>query len=92
MGSLPRSAAARSLSNVEAVGAGTLAYDDDAQTVLPHIHVTVGLKEHSATAHTSHLLGAKIHFLTELYLVEVAEPTLTRSRQQDLFDLPLLRF
>ncbi|MFC5264632.1 PPC domain-containing DNA-binding protein [Kribbella qitaiheensis] len=70
------------LTNVEAVGAGTLAYDEQSQTVLPHIHVSVGLKAHSATAHTSHLLSARIHFLTEMYLVEVAQPTLTRSGVQ----------
>lgn len=80
------------LTNVEAIGAGTLAYDEDTQTVLPHIHVSVGLKAQSATAHTSHLLGARIHFLTEMYLVEVTQPMLTRSSQQDLFDVPILRF
>jgi predicted DNA-binding protein with PD1-like motif len=36
--------------------------------MLPHIHVTVGLKEHSATGHTSHLLSAKTQFLTEMQL------------------------
>jgi predicted DNA-binding protein with PD1-like motif len=80
------------LTNVEAIGAGTLAYDEESQTVLPHIHVSVGLKAHSATGHTSHLLGARVHFLTEMYLVEVDQPELSRSRQQDLFDVPLLRF
>lgn len=78
------------LENVEAVGGGTLAYDDESDTVLPHIHVSVGLKAHSATAHTSHLLGAKIQFLTEMYLVEVAGPSMTRVRQPQLFDVPLL--
>ena len=46
------------LTNVEALGGGTLAYDDNRHRIAPHIHVTVGLKEHSATGHTSHLLGA----------------------------------
>ncbi|TCN30671.1 putative DNA-binding protein with PD1-like motif [Kribbella orskensis] len=80
------------LSNIEAIGAGTLAYDEESETVQPHIHVSVGLKALSATAHTSHLLAARIHFLTEMYLVEVSQPRLTRSRQKDLFDVPLLRF
>jgi len=57
------------LENVEAFGGGTLAYDAENDTVSPHIHVSVGLKPHSATAHTSHLLGATIQFLTEMYLV-----------------------
>jgi hypothetical protein len=31
--------------------------------VAPHNHVAVGLKEHSATGHTSHLLAATVQFL-----------------------------
>jgi predicted DNA-binding protein with PD1-like motif len=80
------------LENVEAIGAGTLAYDNETREVLPHIHVSVGLKAQSATAHTSHLLNAKVQFLTEMYLVEVAQPALTRARQPALYDVPLLRF
>ena len=80
------------LTNVEALGGGTIAYDDTEQQILPHIHVTVGLKEHSATGHTSHLLSAKIQFLTEMMLVEVKEPAMTRQRDADLYDVPLLRF
>jgi hypothetical protein len=80
------------LKNVEAIGAGTLAYDNETGAVLPHVHVSVGLKAFSATAHTSHLLNATIHFLTEMHLVEVANPTLSRVRQADLYDVPLLSF
>lgn len=80
------------LENVEAVGGGTLAYDAENDTVLPHIHVSVGLKAQSATAYTSHLLGAKIQFLTEMYLVEVSGPSLSRVRHPALFDVPLLTF
>jgi hypothetical protein len=78
------------LENVKAIGCGTLAYDEESQSVLPHSHVSVGLKAHSATAHTNHLPGAKIQFLTEMYLVEVAAPAFTPQRQ--LFDVPLLAF
>jgi predicted DNA-binding protein with PD1-like motif len=80
------------LANVEAFGGGTLAYDPVNDQVAPHIHVTVGLKQHSATGHTSHLLGATVQFLTEMLVVEVASPTMLRVRQQDLYDVPLLRF
>ena len=80
------------LENVEAIGGGSLAYDEETGSVLPHIHVSVGLKAQSATAHTSHLLGARIHFLTELYLVEVTAPALSRRRQPNLYDVPLLSF
>jgi predicted DNA-binding protein with PD1-like motif len=80
------------LSNIEAVGAGTLAWDETTERVAPHIHVAVGLKEHSATGHTSHLLGATVQFLTEMVIVEVLEPALLRRRDPALYDVPLLRF
>ncbi|WP_436501708.1 PPC domain-containing DNA-binding protein [Actinokineospora sp. HUAS TT18] len=80
------------LTNVEAFGGGTLAYDPDTDQVLPHIHVAVGLKEHSATGYTSHLLGAQVLFLTEMLVIEVTQPTMLRERQPDLYDVPLLRF
>ncbi|WP_405059623.1 DUF296 domain-containing protein [Kribbella sp. NBC_01505] len=80
------------LENVEAIGAGTLAWDDETGGVLPHIHASVGLNGHSAMAHTSHLLGAKIQFLTEMFVVEVASQTLSRVRRPDLHNVPLLSF
>jgi len=80
------------LTNVEAFGGGTLAYDPVDDRVAPHIHVAVGLKEHSATGHTSHLLGATVQFLTEMLVIEVAAPPMHRVRQPDLYDVPLLRF
>jgi predicted DNA-binding protein with PD1-like motif len=80
------------LTNVEVVGTGTLAYDPTEDRVAPHIHVSVGLKEHSATAHTSHLLGAEVQFLTELLVLEVKAPEMHRLPDHDLYDVPLLRF
>jgi predicted DNA-binding protein with PD1-like motif len=80
------------LTNVEAIGGGTIAYDDLEGKILPHIHVSVGLKEHSATAHTSHLLSATVQFLTEMLVIEVAEPRMGRERDANLYDVPLLRF
>lgn len=80
------------LTNAEAVGAGTIAWDHTADAIAPHIHVAVGLKELSATGHTSHLLGATVQFLTEMIIVEVAEPLLRREREPALYDVPLLRF
>ncbi|MEU8656107.1 PPC domain-containing DNA-binding protein [Actinoplanes philippinensis] len=78
------------LSNIEALGGGTLAWDEGAERIAPHIHVAVGLKEHSATGHTSHLLGATVQFLTEMIIVEVAEPPMFRRKQPELYDVPLL--
>lgn len=80
------------LTNVEALGGGTLAWDDTEGRIQPHIHVTVGLKQHSATGHTSHLLGARVQFLTEMILTEVTAPALRRRPDRDLYDVPLLRF
>ncbi len=76
----------------QALDGGTLAYDPTTEEVLPHIHVSVGLKHQSATGYTSHLLGAKVQFVTELYLVEIAEPTMTRVVQPNLYNVPLLNF
>jgi predicted DNA-binding protein with PD1-like motif len=80
------------LTNIEALGGGTIAYNEAEDEILPHIHVTVGLKEHSAAAHTSHLLSAKIQFLTEMLLIEVTAPAMRRERDRGLYDVPLLRF
>jgi predicted DNA-binding protein with PD1-like motif len=80
------------LSNIEALGGGTLAWDNTEDRLAPHIHVTVGLKEHSATGHTSHLLGATVQFLTEITIVEIAAPPMIRQRDPDLYDVPLLHF
>jgi predicted DNA-binding protein with PD1-like motif len=80
------------LTNVEALGGGTIAYDATDDRILPHIHVSVGLKQHSAAAHTSHLLSAKIQFLTEMLVIEVAGPAMSRDRDPNLYDVPLLQF
>jgi predicted DNA-binding protein with PD1-like motif len=79
------------LTNVEAFGGGTLAYDPVEDRVAPHIHVAVGLKEHSATGHTSHLLGATVQFLTEMLIIEVASPQMHPVRDSGLYNVPLLQ-
>lgn len=80
------------LTNVEALGGGTIAYDDAHDRIAPHIHVSVGLKEHSATGYTSHLLAATIQFLTEMMLIiEVVAPVMRRIPEANLYDVPLLR-
>ncbi|MGW0731808.1 PPC domain-containing DNA-binding protein [Streptomyces sp. NPDC002851] len=80
------------ITNVEAFGAGTLAHDPDTGTLLPHIHVSAGLKAQAADSRTSHLLNAKVQFLSELLVVEVESPTMTRPRNPQLYDVPLLTF
>ena len=61
------------VANVEAMGCGTIARDDT-DGILPHVHVAVWLREHSAVAHASHLLSAKVQFLTEMLVVEILAP------------------
>lgn len=58
--------------------------------VLPHIHTTVGEMGDRQLINTS--LSATIQFLTEMLVVEVTTPTMTRPRDADLFDVPLLTF
>ncbi|WP_329156057.1 DNA-binding protein (plasmid) [Streptomyces sp. NBC_01456] len=77
---------------LEVLGAGTLAWDTGRDRLAPHIHVTAGLKESSADGRTSHLLGAEVQFVTEMFVTEVAEPALTRPRLANLYDVPMLTF
>ncbi|HEY7225937.1 MAG TPA: DUF296 domain-containing protein [Micromonosporaceae bacterium] len=80
------------LTNVEAHGGGTIAYDPQRDAIAPHIHVSAGLKELSATGHTSHLLEASVQLLMEMVVVEVLSPALRRRPDPDLYDLPILSF
>jgi predicted DNA-binding protein with PD1-like motif len=80
------------LTNAEALGGGTVAWDPDTDQIAPHIHIALGLKERSAVGHTSHLLEAKVLFLTEMMFVEVVTPTMRRDRDHHLYDVPLLSF
>jgi hypothetical protein len=50
------------------------------------------LKEHSATAHASHLLDATVQFLTELLVIETTGPEMRRVRDSDVYDVSLLQF
>ncbi|WFB08775.1 DNA-binding protein [Streptomyces sp. LX-29] len=77
---------------VEALGCGTLARDPETDKVLPHVHVAAGLKGQSAQGKTSHLLSARVQFLTELLVVEVTAPVMTRPRNPQMYDVPLLTF
>lgn len=80
------------LQNVEAVGCGTIAYDHENDRISPHIHTSLGIKDHGATAHTSHLLSARVLFLVEMLLIEVTGPTMRRPPNANLYDVPLLTF
>jgi predicted DNA-binding protein with PD1-like motif len=80
------------LENVEAVGAGTLAFDEETGQVSPHIHVAIGQKTDSAIARMSHLLNAKVLFLTEMVIVEVVQPQFRRVKHPSLYSVGLLSF
>jgi predicted DNA-binding protein with PD1-like motif len=79
------------LTNVEAIGSGSIAWNPEATTISPHIHVAVGLKELSAQGFTSHLLNARVQFLVEMVITEVTEPAIRRLPNPRLFDVPQLR-
>lgn len=80
------------LTGLEALGCGTIAYDTQSGAIKPHIHVAVGEKARSANGYTGHLVEATVQFLTEMYLVEVDAPVMTRPVNGDLYDVPLLTF
>ncbi|MEV8038554.1 DUF296 domain-containing protein [Streptomyces sp. NPDC086182] len=80
------------VTGVEAMGCGTLAYDAETDSVSPHIHTALGEKARSANGFTSHLLSARVQFLVEMLVVEVTPPVMTRPKNPDLYDVPLLTF
>jgi predicted DNA-binding protein with PD1-like motif len=80
------------LENVEAIGAGTLAFDEETGNVSPHIHVSIGQKTDSALARMSHLLRARVLFLTEMVVVEVLQPQFQRMKNPSLYNVGLLSF
>jgi len=69
-----------------------LADDPEQDAILPHIHVSAGLKELSATGHTSHLVTATVNLLTEMVVVEVLSPALRRVPDPAHYGMPLLTF
>lgn len=80
------------LENVEACGCGTIAYDISNQVISPHIHVSTGIKGHSASSHTSHLLSATVLFLVEMIIVEVVQPEMRRVANTELHNIGLLQY
>ncbi|MGW3387376.1 PPC domain-containing DNA-binding protein [Streptomyces cinereoruber] len=77
---------------LEVLGIGTLAWDAENDRVAPHIHVSAGVKADSADGRTSHLLGATVQFVTEFRIEEWISPAVTRPRNPDLYDVPLITF
>jgi predicted DNA-binding protein with PD1-like motif len=75
---------------VEAIGCATIAYDPAAGAVVPHVHLTTGVKRYGAAGYTSHLLGATVQFVNELLVFEVIEPQMRRPRNGALYDIPVL--
>jgi predicted DNA-binding protein with PD1-like motif len=80
------------LEAVEAIGAGTLAWDPEREQLSPHLHLSLGEKRRAATGYTSHLLGAEVDFLAELVIQEVTAPQLLRIRETQMYNVPLLQF
>jgi hypothetical protein len=75
---LPRTAPGHSsIPGLTAVGA---AWIGSYFALAPHIHVAVGLKGQAAEGRTSHLLGGRVQFISELFVVEVVDPLMTRPK------------
>jgi len=79
------------VTGVEAFCGGTFTHNGDG-TLSPHIHVTVGEKARSASGYTSHLLSATVQFLTEMFVVEVLSPSMSRPQHRELYNVPLIQF
>jgi predicted DNA-binding protein with PD1-like motif len=80
------------LEKVEALGCGTFSYDPGKNGIVPHVHVSVGLKQYSAAGYSSHLMSARVQYLTEMLVVEVVAPQMRRPVHSGLYDVPLLTF
>jgi predicted DNA-binding protein with PD1-like motif len=78
--------------HVEALGSGTIARNTATGHLHPHIHSATGLKGDGASGRTSHLVSARVQFLTELLIIELLSPQLVRRPDPSLFDVPLLGF
>ncbi|MFE0774192.1 PPC domain-containing DNA-binding protein [Streptomyces sp. NPDC058861] len=79
------------LTTVEAVGAGTLAWSPETDSLAPHLHVAVGRKDLEAAGSVSHLLWAEVQFIQEMALQEVISPVMERPKCGP-YDVPTLSF
>lgn len=80
------------LEYTEAIGAGTITQNEKDNTTSFHIHVSMGLRAHSATAYTGHLLSGKVQYLSELLIYEILEPIMIKQKNKDVYNIPILNF
>ncbi|MBP1743552.1 MAG: DNA-binding protein [Firmicutes bacterium] len=78
--------------NVESFGCGTIAHDPETGSILPHFHISIGIRLSSASAYTSHFISGTVQFLIEMVLVEVLSPNLVRTLDENVYSLKLLDF
>ncbi|MGW6202274.1 hypothetical protein ACWF9B_01275 [Streptomyces sp. NPDC055089] len=62
------------------MGAGTLAWSPDTDSLAPHLHVAVGRKDLNAVGSVSHLFWAEVQFIQEMMLQEVIAPLMLRPK------------
>jgi predicted DNA-binding protein with PD1-like motif len=74
----------------ELMGGGTIAYDEDADEILPHVHVALGDRLKAGAGVTSCLLDATVNFTVEMVLVEIISPKMVRVENPSLFNMKLL--
>jgi predicted DNA-binding protein with PD1-like motif len=79
------------LHTVEAVGAATLAWSPESDSLAPHIHVAVGRKDLEAAGSVSHLKWAEVQFIQEMFLQEVVSPRMLRPKC-GRYNVPTLTF
>lgn len=80
------------LENVEAMGFGTIAYDNEKNEISPHFHVSAGKRLSSGEGYTSHFIQGKVQFVMELIFVEVLSPSMERILDENTFNLKLLNY
>ncbi|WP_282945579.1 PPC domain-containing DNA-binding protein [Cellulomonas endometrii] len=76
----------------EGIGSGTILWDEESQSALPHVHLAVGVKNAAAAGFAGHLLGAEAHYTVEVLLEEVLAPAMLRVPDPVAYGIPTLHF
>lgn len=84
------SAEVTSVAYTEGIGSGTITSEHGEYVV--HLHVALGDKSRAAAARAGHLLRAETHYVVEIALDEILEPSLARRPHPGSSGVGILAF
>lgn len=76
----------------EGIGSGTIVTDEAGDSVTVHLHIATGVKGRGGRAYAGHVLAGEVHYVTEVLLLEVLTPRMTRVPDPSMHGLPRLAF